>query len=56
MFRLERELIDDERISVIPNFLSAVECQQLVTRAEESGFKASPPSGKVMTHIKTFIY
>ncbi len=49
MLRLERELIDGERISVIPNFLSATECQQLITRAEEFGFKLSSPSGRVIT-------
>jgi hypothetical protein len=46
MFRLQRESIDGERISVIPHFLSAVECQQVIAQAEESGFKPSPPSGK----------
>jgi len=56
MFRLQRELIDDERISVIPNFLSAVECQQLITRAVESGFKPSPPSGKLMTCMETLLF
>ncbi|CAF2100707.1 unnamed protein product [Rotaria magnacalcarata] len=45
MLHLERELIDGERISTISNFLSAIECQQLIARAEESGFKLSPPSG-----------
>ncbi len=49
MFDLQRELIDGERISVIPHFLSATECQQLIAQAEESGFKSSPPSG---TYIK----
>ncbi|CAF0838147.1 unnamed protein product, partial [Didymodactylos carnosus] len=44
MSNLERQLIDGERISVIPNFLSATECEQLITKAEESGFKPSPPS------------
>jgi hypothetical protein len=47
MLQLERQLIDDERISIVPNFLSATECQQLITRAEGSGFKSSPPSGKI---------
>jgi hypothetical protein len=42
---LERQLVDGENISIIPNFLSAIECQQLIERAEESGFKQSPPSG-----------
>jgi hypothetical protein len=46
MLRLQRESIDGERISVIPHFLSADECQQLIARAEESSFKPSPPSGK----------
>jgi hypothetical protein len=46
MHHLQRESIDGERISFIPNFLSADECQQLITRAEESNFKPSPPSGK----------
>ncbi|CAF0772155.1 unnamed protein product [Rotaria sordida] len=45
MFHRERQLIDGERISIIPNILSADECQQLIARAEESGFKLSPPSG-----------
>jgi hypothetical protein len=56
MFHLERQLIDEERISVIPNFLSANECQQLIERAEESGFKLSPPSGKITIHIATLFY
>ena len=47
MAHLERQLVDGERISVIPNFLSASECQELITRAEESGFKPSPPSGTI---------
>ncbi len=46
MFHLQRELIDEERISVVPHFLSAIECQQLIAQAEESGFKSSPPSGR----------
>ncbi|CAF1390723.1 unnamed protein product [Adineta steineri] len=45
MALLQREQIDEERISVIPKFLSAIECQQLIERAEKSGFKTSPPSG-----------
>lgn len=53
MFRLERQPIDGDRISVIPNVLSAAECQQLITRAEQSGFKSSPPSGKLITNMKT---
>lgn len=47
MLHLQRQLIDGERISVIPNFLSVAECQQLITRAEENGFNSSPPSGKI---------
>lgn len=46
MHRLQRESIDGERISIIPHFLSTIECQQLIARAEASGFKPSPPSGK----------
>lgn len=45
MQRLQRESIDGERISIIPHFLSAIECQQLINQAEASGFKPSPPSG-----------
>jgi hypothetical protein len=56
MFRLQRQSIDGERISVIPNFLSATECQKLITRAEESGFKLSSPSGKLMIRMKIFLY
>ena len=52
MASLERQLVDGERISVIPNFLSVIECQELIARAEESGFKLSVPSGKVMGHVK----
>ncbi|CAF4336223.1 unnamed protein product, partial [Rotaria sordida] len=33
MFHRERQLIDGERISIIPNILSADECQQLIARA-----------------------
>ena len=54
MSQLERRLIDDQRISTISNFLSASECEELIRRAEESGFKPSPPSGieslTVLTH------
>ncbi|CAF1104933.1 unnamed protein product [Adineta ricciae] len=45
MARLERQLIDGERISVVPNFLSVSQCEELIQRAESSGFKTSPPSG-----------
>lgn len=45
MQRLQRQLIDEERISTIENFLSANECEQLIARAEASGFKPSPVSG-----------
>ena len=46
MARLDRQLIDGERISTIDDFLSTAECEQLIARAEENGFQASPPSGK----------
>ncbi|CAF4414304.1 unnamed protein product, partial [Adineta steineri] len=55
MALLQREQIDEERISIIPKFLSAIECQQLIERAEKSGFKTSPPSGNIVTHPKRFV-
>ena len=45
MSQLERQLIDGQRISTIAKFLSSSECEELIQRAEDSGFKASPPSG-----------
>ena len=54
MLRLQRQLIDGERISIISNFLSAAECQELIERAEAFGFKPSPPSGKLTVHMGIF--
>ena len=51
MARLERQLIDGERISVVPNFLSVSQCEELIQRAESSGFKTSPPSGNFVQKI-----
>jgi prolyl 4-hydroxylase len=48
---MQRRLIDGERISVIEGFLSATECDTLIERAEQYGFKPSPLSGESPDHV-----
>lgn len=53
---LTRQYIDGERISTIPKFLTNDECQELIERAEVSGFKLSPPSGRLWISIITLLF